>query len=879
MKENNFKGNEKELNDYSELPVSGMYENWFLDYASYVILERAIPSIYDGLKPVQRRILYSMNLVEDGRYNKCANIIGNTMQFHPHGDVSIGDALVNLGQKDILIDTQGNWGDIRTGDKAAASRYIEARLSKFAIETLFNNKTTLWKSSYDGRKREPEILPSKFPLLLLIGAEGIAVGLSTKILPHNYNELIKCSISSLKERSFKLYPDFLTGGLVDITDYNDGKRGGKIRVRARIKEYKKSTLIIKDIPYGTTTSQMIDSIIKANEKGKIRIKKVVDNTAQNVEILVYLAKNQSPNITIDALYAFTDCEVSVSPNACVIVDDKPKFIGVKEILKFSADQTKKLLKNELEILKNELIEKILFSNLEKIFIENKIYLKIEECETWNAVLETIKKALEHFKKDFYRELNEDDIIKLTEIKIKRISKYDKDKSNEYLNRLNKDLKKTENNLKNLIDYTIQYYYDILNKYGKENRRKTEITKFDNIKIKTVAANNVKLFVNRKEGFVGFGIKKEEFVCNCSDIDDIIVFCRDGSYKIVKIQEKVFIGKNIINVHVWKKNDLRMVYNAVYFDGKSKFSYVKRFQVLSATKERLYYLTKGNKGSKVFYFENRPNGESEIVNVYIHSSQKARKKIFEFDFGSLDIKGKAAKGNILSKYRIRSIKHKTLGLSTLSGIDVWYDDSIGRLNSDGVGTLIGNFSGDDLISVFFNDGSYKLSNFDLTNRYESNEISLIKKFSNKSPISTIYYGGKSKKYYVKRFKLETTSIEKKFFYVSQEKGSKLELVTLDSNAVVSFKYYKDKSLVTSSINLDEFIEVKGWKSLGNRLSFEKIRSGSFKIVKSTKYQPIDKNKNQNLEDVKKNKNLNKEEYNIGESIELDLNAEQLKMFDE
>ena len=694
MKENNFKGNKKELNDYSELPVSGMYENWFLDYASYVILERAIPSIYDGLKPVQRRILYSMNLVEDGRYNKCANIIGNTMQFHPHGDMSIGDALVNLGQKDILIDTQGNWGDIRTGDKAAASRYIEARLSKFAIETLFNNKTTLWKSSYDGRKREPEILPSKFPLLLSIGAEGIAVGLSTKILPHNFNELIKCSISSLKERSFKLYPDFLTGGLVDITDYNDGKRGGKIRVRARIKEYKKSTLIIKDIPFGTTTSQMIDSIIKANEKGKIRIKKVVDNTAQNVEILVYLAKNQSPNITIDALYAFTDCEVSISPNACVIVDDKPKFIGVKEILEFSADQTKKLLKNELEILKNELIEKILFSNLEKIFIENKIYLKIEECETWNAILETIKKALEPFKKDFYRELNEDDIIKLTEIKIKRISKYDKDKSKEYLNLLNKDLKKTENNLKSLIDYTIQYYYDILNKYGKENERKTEITKFDNIKIKTVAANNVKLFVNRKEGFVGFGIKKEEFVCNCSDIDDIIVFCGDGSYKIVKIQEKVFIGKNIINVHVWKKNDLRMVYNAVYFDGKSKFSYVKRFQVLSATKERLYYLTKGNKGSKVFYFENRLEDSSYkllrnsllfgipiiivgyiyyeklfdsisnsalnssfFINLYKKSQEESKKKSFIFDY----MNGKCynCKNNKLSPVVDENIKAGTV----------------------------------------------------------------------------------------------------------------------------------------------------------------------------------------------------------------------------
>ena len=553
MKEDNLKKKNNHLpQEYSEIPISGMYQNWFLDYASYVILERAIPSIYDGLKPVQRRILYSMNLMEDGRYNKCANIIGSTMQFHPHGDASIGDALVNLGQKNVLIDTQGNWGDIRTGDKAAASRYIEARLTRFGIETLFNNKTTPWKLSYDGRKKEPEILPSKFPILLLIGAEGIAVGLSTKILPHNFVELIKSSISYLKERSFKLYPDFLTGGMIDISDYNNGIKGGKVRIRAKITEKDKSTLVINDIPYGVTTSQIIDSILKANDKGKIRIKKVVDNTAQKVEILISLAKNQSPNITIDALYAFTDCEISISPNACVIVDDRPRFIGVKEILKFSTDQTKKLIKEELEILKKELMEKILFSNLEKIFIEKKIYLLIEDCDTWNSVLDTIKKGLEPFKKTFYRDLLEEDIINLTEIKIKRISKYDIDKSNQHLDKLDNDLNKTNKNLKNLTNYTIQYYYDILNKYGKENERKTEIIKFDNIKVKTVAANNVKLYVNREEGFVGFGIKKEEFICNCSDIDDAIVFCADGSYKIIKIQEKVFVGKNIINLHIWKK---------------------------------------------------------------------------------------------------------------------------------------------------------------------------------------------------------------------------------------------------------------------------------------------------------------------------------------
>ena len=526
-------------------PVSDLYEDWFLDYASYVILERAIPSIDDGLKPVQRRILHSMNNIEDGRYNKCANIIGSSMQFHPHGDASIEDALVNLGQKDLLIDTQGNWGDVRTGDKAAASRYIEARISKFGLETLFNEKTTAWKLSYDGRKKEPTNLPVKFPLLLAQGVEGIAVGLSTKIMPHNFCELIKSSIAHLKEKPFKLYPDFPNGGMVDITDYNDGKRGGKIRVRSKIREFDKSTLIIDDIPYNTTTTSLIDSIIKANDKGKIKIRKVVDNTAEKVEILVHLHKNQSPSITIDALYAFTDCEVSVSPNACVIVKEKPEFIGVKEILKYSAESTKNLLKKELEIRRDELKEKILFSTLERIFIENKIYQKIEDCETWNQVIETIDIGLKPYKKEFFREIIKEDIIRLTEIKIKRISKFDKERLNDLLVKLNEELTKTNKNLKNLVDYTIEYYYNILNKYGKGRERKTDIVKFDTIKVKSVAANNVKLYVNRKEGFIGYGIKKEEFVCNCSDIDDIISFCSDGSYKIAKIQDKVFVGKNII----------------------------------------------------------------------------------------------------------------------------------------------------------------------------------------------------------------------------------------------------------------------------------------------------------------------------------------------
>ena len=856
----------------NENPVSDLYEDWFLDYASYVILERAIPSIDDGLKPVQRRILYAMSVIEDGRYNKCANIIGSSMQYHPHGDASIEDALVNIGQKDLLIDTQGNWGDVRTGDKAAASRYIEARLSRFGIETLFNHKTTEWKLSYDGRKKEPVNLPVKFPLLLTSGVEGIAVGLSTKIMPHNFVELIKSSIAYLKDKSFKLYPDFLTGGMIDITDYNDGKRGGKIRVRSNIKEIDKSTLAIKDIPYNTTTTSVIESIIKANDKGKIKIKKVVDNTAENIEILVYLHKNQSPSITIDALYAFTDCEVSISPNACVIVDDKPKFLGVKEILKYSADSTKNLLKKELEIKRDELKEKILFSKLEKIFIENKIYQLIEKCETWNSVISTIDKGLNPYKKDFYREITNEDIVKLTEIKIKRISKYDKDRLNEVISKLNEDLNKTNKNLKNLNDYTIDYYYNILNKYGKGKERKCEIIKFETIKVKSVAANNVKLYVNRKEGFVGYGIKKEEFVCNCSDIDDIITFCSDGSYKIVKIQDKVFVGKNILLTQIWKKSDKRMVFNSAYLDGKTGFSYIKRFQVISASKEKLYNVSKGNKGSKLLYIEPRPNGESEVVSVYIHASQKARKKVFDYDFSEIEIKGKAAKGNILSKYRVRAVKHKNLGLSTLSGIKIYYDNSIGRLNNDGRGDYLGKFNGDDIIVVVYKDGNYKLTSFELTNRYDWNNIMFLDKFSEKGVMSSIYFDGKLKNYYVKRFNIETNTINKKFLFISQEKGSKLEYASFKSGEVLSYKYFSNKKLNLSQIDLDNFIDVKGWKSIGNKIINDKIRSGTFKLLERKENKKIEK-------DEKKISEEKKENFDVGESIDLDLDSDQLNLFNE
>ena len=863
-------------------PVSDLYEDWFLDYASYVILERAIPSIDDGLKPVQRRILHSMNNIEDGRYNKCANIIGSSMQFHPHGDASIEDALVNLGQKDLLIDTQGNWGDVRTGDKAAASRYIEARISKFGLETLFNEKTTLWKLSYDGRKKEPTNLPVKFPLLLAQGVEGIAVGLSTKIMPHNFCELIKSSISYLKGKSFKLYPDFPNGGMVDITDYNDGKRGGKIRVRSKIREFDKSTLVIDDIPYNTTTTSLIDSIIKANDKGKIKIRKVVDNTAEKVEILVHLHKNQSPSITIDALYAFTDCEVSISPNACVIVKEKPEFIGVKEILKYSAESTKNLLKKELEIKRDELKEKILFSTLERIFIENKIYQKIEDCETWNQVIETIDKGLKPYKKEFYREIIKEDIIRLTEIKIKRISKFDKERLNDSLVKLNDELTKTIKNLKNLIDYTIDYYYNILNKYGKGRERNTDIVKFDTIKVKSVAANNVKLYVNRKEGFIGYGIKKEEFVCNCSDIDDIISFCADGSYKIVKIQDKVFVGKNIVLTQIWKKSDKRMVFNAAYLDLKKGFSYVKRFQVTSATKEKVYNLGKGDKGAKLLYIASRPNGESEVVTVHIHASQKARKKVFDYDFSEIEIKGKAARGNILSKYKVRAVKEKSVGLSTLSGIKIYYDNSIGRLNTEQRGEYLGKFNGEDMIIAVYKDGNYELSSFELTNRYDWNNILFLDKYIEKGIMSAAYYDGKLKNYYVKRFNIETNTMNKKFLFISQEKGSKLEYASFRSGETMSFKYFSNKKLQPTEINLDQFIDVKGWKSIGNKINFEKIRSGTFTLLNRDENTLLEKNEGEVLsqnKNKKDNEESNQENFDVGESLELDLDSDQLNLFNE
>ncbi|MEO9802086.1 MAG: DNA gyrase/topoisomerase IV subunit A [Reichenbachiella sp.] len=805
------------------VPVSGMYENWFLDYASYVILERAVPAINDGLKPVQRRILHAMKEMDDGRYNKVANIIGSTMQYHPHGDMSIGDAMVNLGQKDLLIDMQGNWGDVRTGDRAAASRYIEARPSKLALDILYNPQTTEWQLSYDGRKKEPVTLPVKFPLLLAQGVEGIAVGLSTKILPHNFCELIDASIRHLKGKSFKLYPDFLTGGTIDIEEYNKGHRGGKVKVRAKIEEYDKKQLVIKDIPFGTTTTSLIESIIKANDKGKIKIKKVVDNTAKDIEILVQLAPGVSPDITIDALYAFTDCQVSISPNACVIVEDKPLFTNVHEILKINTDQTVDLLRQELEIRKGELLEKILFSSLEKIFIENRIYRDIEECETWESVLETIDQGLEPFKAQFYREITQDDIVRLTEIKIKRISRFDAFKADELMRKLQEELAQVEHHLANIIDYAVDYYQNLLTKYGKGRERRTEISSIETIAATAVAANNAKLYANFKDGFIGYGLKKDEFISDCSDLDDIIVFRKDGRCVVTKIQDKVFVGKDIIYAGVFKKNDERMVYNLAYLDGKSGRTMVKRFNVTSVTRDKEYNLTKSEKGSKVHYFTANPNGEAEVVTVYLTAGAKARKKIFDFDFAEIDIKGRGAGGNILTKYPVRKVDLKSEGKSTLAGTNIWYDESIGRLNRDERGIHLGNFNADDKVICFYKDGSYELTSFELSNHYNDGQIFSIHKFDPEQILSVIHQDGESKVVYVKRFVIETMTVGKAFSFINESANSKMLHISVASEPKVKVAYRKkgERSKSQKELSLADLIEKKGWKSIGNKFPIQNI----------------------------------------------------------
>lgn len=803
--------------------VGRMYENWFLGYASYVILERAVPALLDGLKPVQRRILHSMREIDDGRFNKVANVIGQTMQYHPHGDAAIGDAMVNMGQKDLLIETQGNWGDVRTGDGAAAPRYIEARLSKFALEVAFNPDTTEWQLSYDGRKREPINLPMKFPLVLAQGVEGIAVGLATKILPHNFNELLKASVSILKGRNTTIYPDFPTGGMIDVTNYNSGLKGGKVRVRARIEVVEKKNLVIRDIPFGVTTTSLMESIVKANDNNKIKIKRVIDNTAKDVEVVVELPPGVSPDITIAALYAFTECEVSISPNACVIIDDKPHFIGVDELLRLSTKQTLYLLRRELEIRMAELAEKWHFSSLEKIFIENRIYRDIEECETWEAVIETIDKGLEPFKKQLRRTVTRDDIVRLTEIKIKRISKYDSFKADEAIRALETEMEEVQNNLDNLVEYAIVYFESLMKKYGKNRERRTEIRTFDTIQATQVAVANQKLYVNRKEGFVGYGLKKDEFVCECSDLDDIIVFLKDGKYLVTRVAEKSFVGKDIIHVAVWKKGDERMVYNAAYCDGKSGVTYAKRFAVTAVTRDKEYDITRETKGSKLHYLTANPNSESEIVAVSLHPNCTARIKEFDFDFGTLDIKNRGSIGNILTKYPVRKMTQRELGASTLGGRDIWYDAITGRLNTEERGKHLGEFDTDDLILVIYNDGTYELTSFELTNRYEQDKVAMLEKFNPDAVVSAVHYDGDQKNYYVKRFVIEAQVPGKRYGFISEARSSKLIAVSTGMEPIVEVKFQRPKSRTREAeqVALHEFIAVKGWKALGNRLNPHKV----------------------------------------------------------
>ena len=803
--------------------IDSLYQDWFLDYASYVILERAVPRIEDGLKPVQRRIMHSLKEMDDGRFNKVANVIGNTMQYHPHGDAAIGEAIVNIGQKDLLIETQGNWGDIRTGDGAAAPRYIEARLSKFALEVVYNPQTTEWQLSYDGRKKEPVTLPVKFPLLLAQGVEGIAVGLSTKILPHNFNELIKASIDVLKGKNPKIYPDFPTGGIADFTEYDQGKRGGKIKVRARIDIADKKTLIIREIPYSTTTTSLMESIVKASDKGQIKVKQVIDNTAKDVEIQIHLQPGQSPEIALDALYAFTDCEISISPNACVIVEDKPQFMGVNEILKYNTQQTLTLLKRELEIRKAELKERILFSSLERIFIENRIYRDIEECETWEEVISTIDKGLKPHKKKFYRDITTDDIVKLTEIKIKRISKYDAFKADELLRDLEKELKDTEHHLKHLTDYAISYFQNLLDKYGKGRDRKTEIRAFQSVTATEVIAINQKLYVNRADGFAGWGLKRDEYVCDCSELDDIIAIRRDGKALVSRISEKVFLGKDILYIGVWKKGDDRMVYNMIYSDGKSGKGFVKRFTMPGIIRDKEYDLTQGNPNSRVHYISGNPNGEAEVVEVKLSQSSTARKKVFEFDFADLEVKGRGARGNTLTKYPIRKVDFLRAGTSTLSKLDLWYDADSGRLNKDKRGNYLGKFDGNDQVIAFMRNGSYKITGYDLNNRFDPEKTLRVEKFNPKKPVSAVYVDGESKQYMVKRFLIETSTPDKEFGFISDTIGSRLVLATLSDEPEVELELIKGKAKdkIIEQVNLEDLIDVKGWKALGNRLSQHKV----------------------------------------------------------
>ena len=831
--------------------VSGMYKDWFLDYASYVILERAVPSLEDGFKPVQRRILHSMKDLDDGRFNKVANVVGHTMQYHPHGDASIADAMVQIGQKELLIETQGNWGNILTGDRSAASRYIEARLSKFALEVVFSSKITKWQSSYDGRRKEPINLPVKFPLLLAQGGEGIAVGLSTKILPHNFIELIDSSIKCLKNQKFIIYPDFPTSGIMDISNYNDGLRGGRIKVRARINQLNKNTLVISQIPYTTTTSSLIDSIVKANDNGKIKIKKIEDNTANDVEVLVHLPTGVSPDKTIDGLFAFTSCETSISPLGCVIENNKPLFIGVSEILKRSTERTKELLKLELEYKRSDFENQWHYASLERIFIENRIYRDIENVETWKGVIEAIYKGLEPYIKNLKREIIEDDVIRLTEIKIKRISKFDIDKAQLKIESIEAELEKINFHLNNLTDYAISYFKNLKAVYGKEKQRKTEIRIFDDVDAKKVVVKNSKLYVNREEGFIGTSIRKDEFVEECSDIDDIIVFTEEGNMMVVKVGSKKFIGKNIMHVAVFKKKDNRTIYNMIYRDGKKGTSYIKRFSVTGVTRDKEYNLTRGSENSKTLYFSANPNGEAEIVNVVLRQSGSIKKLKWELDFADLEIKGRGSKGNIVTKYSVNKIEFKEKGLSTLKPRKIWFDETIQRINVENRGELLGEFKADDSLIIIQQNGILKTVKPNLNMHFPEDMI-ILEKWIVDKPLSAIYFDGNKDRYFIKRFLAGSQNVEQHF--IPLDSKIQLEIVSSDWKPVIEISFSKTVKGKRENLieNIEELISVKGIKALGNQLSSFKIKN--INLIEPIPYTPAEKTPIMELEVNVENENL-------------------------
>ncbi|MCW2120075.1 DNA gyrase/topoisomerase IV subunit A [Flavobacterium sp. 7A] len=813
--------------------VTGMYKDWFLDYASYVILERAVPAIEDGFKPVQRRIMHSLKELDDGRYNKVANVVGHTMQYHPHGDASIGDAMVQIGQKDLLIDCQGNWGNILTGDSAAASRYIEARLSKFGLEVLYSPKITDWGVSYDGRRAEPNNLPVKFPLLLAQGAEGIAVGLSTKVLPHNFNELIDASIKILKGKPFTLYPDFLTEGIADISNYNDGLRGGRVRVRARIAQLDKNTLVISQIPFSTNTTTLIDSILKANEKGKIKVKKIEDNTAANVEILIHMYPGISPDKTIDALYAFTACETSIAPLGCVIEDNKPLFIGVSHMLKISTARTQDLLRQELEIQLEELKNKWHFSTLEKIFIREEMYIDFKLYSDREALYKYMYDRFEPFSKSFVRAINDEDLQRLTQIPMIRITRFDSDKADDLIAKLEDEMREVEHHLAHLTDFAIAYFQKLKEKYGKGRERKTELRVFDDIEATKVILRNTKLYVNKAEGFVGTSLKRDEYVTDCSDIDDVIVFMRDGTMMITKVDAKTFVGKDIIHISIFDKSDKRTIYNLIYRDGKSGPSYIKRFNVTAVTRDKAYDLTNGTKGSQILYFSHNPNGEAEVITILLRQIGSIKKLKFDIDFASMAIKGRSSKGNIASKYPIKKIEIKEKGISTLLPRKVWYDETVQRLNVDARGELLGEFRPSDKILIIQQSGKLKVITPELTTHFESDMI-VLEKWIPKKPISAIYYDGEKERYYLKRFLVETENKEE--IFITEHPNSQLEIVSTDYRPLAELVFPKIKGVQKESITIDveDFIAVKGFKALGNQLTTDKLKQVN--LLESLPYDP-------------------------------------------